>query len=208
MRLTWNSPVILGYVLLCAVVLAAASFVSPLALWYVSLPPSPDFAEPVTWLRLVTHVAGHADFEHFAANAVYLLLLGPLVEARYGSLKLLACLVATAAATGAGLGAFHLGRHPGGERGGLHAHRHVQRDQHTPRRYSLDLFSWSRPFSSGASWPAPAPGTVFRTWGTWWAGAAAPSWPSSWPRAGRLAGRLHPEAREDMTAPELHLPRP
>ncbi len=100
MRLTWNSPVILGYVLLCAVVLAAASFVSPLALWYVSLPPSPDFAEPVTWLRLVTHVAGHADFEHFAANAVYLLLLGPLVEARYGSLKLLACLVATAAATG------------------------------------------------------------------------------------------------------------
>lgn len=100
MRLTFNAPVVLGYVMLCAAVLLAAEFVSPLTLWYVSLPPSPDLSDPATWLRLVTHVAGHADFDHFAANAVYLLLLGPMVEARYGSLTLLACLLATAAATG------------------------------------------------------------------------------------------------------------
>ena len=40
---------------------------------------------PMTYVRLFTHVLGHVDWEHFIGNMMYILLLGPMLEEKYGS---------------------------------------------------------------------------------------------------------------------------
>ena len=44
--------------------------------------------DPLTYLRLVSHVFGHADFSHFSGNFLYILMLGPGVEEKYGTKRL------------------------------------------------------------------------------------------------------------------------
>ena len=39
-------------------------------------------ADPLTWLRLFTHVLGHASWEHYAGNMMLFLLIGPMLEER------------------------------------------------------------------------------------------------------------------------------
>ena len=55
---------------------------------------------PMTYIRLFTHVLGHADWDHFASNYLKILLLGPLIEEKYGSINLLIMILITALATG------------------------------------------------------------------------------------------------------------
>ena len=55
---------------------------------------------PMTYIRLFTHVLGHADWDHFASNYLKILLLGPLIEEKYGSINLLIMILITAFATG------------------------------------------------------------------------------------------------------------
>lgn len=50
--------------------------------------------------RFLTYVFGHVNWAHLAGNATFILLLGPLVEARYGSRHLAFMMTMTALATG------------------------------------------------------------------------------------------------------------
>lgn len=50
--------------------------------------------------RLFTHVLGHSGWEHFIGNMAYILLLGPMLEEKYGSGKILQIIAITAAVTG------------------------------------------------------------------------------------------------------------
>ena len=54
----------------------------------------------MTYVRFFTHVLGHEGWEHFIGNASYLLLLGPMLEEKYGSKTLLEVIGITALATG------------------------------------------------------------------------------------------------------------
>jgi membrane associated rhomboid family serine protease len=56
--------------------------------------------EPLSWLRLFTHVLGHADWNHLISNLSFILLIGPILEVTYGSLSLLGMIAITALATG------------------------------------------------------------------------------------------------------------
>ncbi len=40
---------------------------------------------PMTWIRMFTHIFGHADWSHLIGNMSYLLLLGPMLEEKYSS---------------------------------------------------------------------------------------------------------------------------
>ena len=53
----------------------------------------------MTWIRAFTHIFGHEDWTHFAGNMSYLLLLGPMLEEKYGSATLAAVVAITAVAT-------------------------------------------------------------------------------------------------------------
>ena len=55
---------------------------------------------PLTYLRFFTHVIGHTSWSHFMGNAVYILLLGPMLEEKYGSSALVKVIVIAALITG------------------------------------------------------------------------------------------------------------
>ena len=51
-------------------------------------------------LRLFGHVLGHSNFEHYAGNMMLFLLLGPILENRYGSSTFLEAIGITAVISG------------------------------------------------------------------------------------------------------------
>lgn len=100
LRITLNAPVTLIFVGLCFVVtllgvLSGGAITRGLFCTYFT-----SLADPLFYVRLFTHVFGHGSWSHFAGNAVYLLLLGPLLEEKYGSRCLVEVMVLTAVVTG------------------------------------------------------------------------------------------------------------
>ena len=55
---------------------------------------------PRTYIRLFTHILGHSNFKHFSNNYLMILLLGPLIEEKYGWLNYLIMILLTAFITG------------------------------------------------------------------------------------------------------------
>ena len=55
---------------------------------------------PLTYLRLITHIFGHASWSHFMNNFLYILLIGPMIEEKYGSINLINMILSTAVITG------------------------------------------------------------------------------------------------------------
>ncbi len=103
-RIRYNAPVILTFSLLAALVtILAASLGSRgggvMRLFYV--PGVMDWDNPLAYVRLFTHVLGHASWQHLMANLMIILLIGPLLEEKYGSVQLLEMIAITAGMTGA-----------------------------------------------------------------------------------------------------------
>ena len=55
---------------------------------------------PLSYVRVFGHVLGHANLEHYMNNMLTLLLLGPMLEEKYGSKSILECIGITAVVTG------------------------------------------------------------------------------------------------------------
>ena len=99
-RIKFNSPVVLTFVAICFGVqvlnmLTGGRFTDLLFTTYHS-----SLSNPLTYVRFFTHVAGHAGWEHLIGNMMYILILGPLLEERYGGKKILAVILVTALASG------------------------------------------------------------------------------------------------------------
>jgi len=50
---------------------------------------------PLTYIRLFTHSIGHKNWDHLVSNFLYILLIGPMIEEKYGSLNILAMFLIT-----------------------------------------------------------------------------------------------------------------
>ena len=61
---------------------------------------APSLKDPLFYIRLFGHVLGHAGWEHFLNNMLLLLVVGPPMEEKYGSIPLLKGIVLTALVTG------------------------------------------------------------------------------------------------------------
>lgn len=98
-RITINAPVVLGFLLICflATLLGIVSNGKITSLLFVTYRSS--LKNPLTYLRMFTHVFGHANWAHFIGNASYLLLLGPMLEEKYGSKKIAEVIAITAFVT-------------------------------------------------------------------------------------------------------------
>jgi membrane associated rhomboid family serine protease len=101
MRLHYNSPVVLTFTLIAMLVLAFDPLTnySMIASVFVVIPNS-SFLDPMTWVRIFGHILGHANWEHLLANFAIILLIGPILEEKYGSAKLLLMIMFTAVVTG------------------------------------------------------------------------------------------------------------
>ena len=96
----FNAPVILTFALLSLLALLLGNWTNGAATHqYFSVYRS-SLSDPLTYVRFIGHVLGHADYEHYMGNMLLLLLVGPGLEEKYGSRNLLLTIVITAFATG------------------------------------------------------------------------------------------------------------
>lgn len=99
-KITFNAPVVLGFVCLCFAATLAGILTGGGSTRLLFMTYHSPLTSPMTWLRLFTHVLGHSGWAHFIGNASYLLLLGPMLEEKYGPVKLLWVIGITALVTG------------------------------------------------------------------------------------------------------------
>ena len=99
-KITFNSPVVLGFVFICFVAMVLNYLTAGASNRAVFMTYHSSLAYPMTYVRLFTHVLGHADWDHFIGNMMYILLLGPMLEEKYGSARVLEVIVGTAFVTG------------------------------------------------------------------------------------------------------------
>jgi membrane associated rhomboid family serine protease len=104
MKIKYNSPTVLSYAFLSAIVLVLTQFLfhSLTEMWF-AVPGKGGFdpGKVHSWVTLFTHVVGHASWNHLLSNFAFILLLGPMLETSYGSLPLLVMIAITALVTGA-----------------------------------------------------------------------------------------------------------
>jgi membrane associated rhomboid family serine protease len=62
--------------------------------------PHMEFANPLSYWRLVSHIAGHQSWAHLMGNFAFILLIGPILEEKYGSGRILGMILFTASITG------------------------------------------------------------------------------------------------------------
>jgi membrane associated rhomboid family serine protease len=103
MRIKYNAPTTLTYALVCTLIVTLDQFVlHGLTRAFFTVPGAESFnlLKPLNYLRLITHIAGHADWNHLLGNLAYLLLLGPLLEENYGSFNIFLMIIVTGFVTG------------------------------------------------------------------------------------------------------------
>lgn len=55
---------------------------------------------PLTYIRLFTHILGHENWKHLSNNFLYILLIGPMLEEKYGTYNLFIMILITAGIIG------------------------------------------------------------------------------------------------------------
>ena len=100
LRISYNAPVILTFVLLCFAATVVGLVTGHEATKLVFSVYRSSFADPLTYVRLLGHTLGHSGLDHFVGNAMLLLLLGPMLEEKYGSAMMLKVILFTALFTG------------------------------------------------------------------------------------------------------------
>lgn len=91
LRITYNSPVVLTFTLAAVVV-----YILPNAVrdsWFVARPHLDDIHG---YVGLVTYILGHGNWQHLLSNFMLILLIGPILEERHGSIALLVMILITA----------------------------------------------------------------------------------------------------------------
>lgn len=101
LRIRYNAPVTLSFSLL-AVTALIIDMLSPgeFQLRFFSVGPAMNWTALIDYLRLFTHVLGHASVEHLLGNLALILLLGPILEEKYRSSAMIFMILVTALTTG------------------------------------------------------------------------------------------------------------
>ncbi len=99
-RISYNSPVILTFVLICLIVTIIGMITGDASTALLFSVYKSSLLDPLSYIRIFTHVLGHSGIEHFIGNTMYLLLLGPLLEEKHGSKMLIQVILLTALITG------------------------------------------------------------------------------------------------------------
>ena len=104
LRITYNAPVTLTFALISALILLIDSlFLNNNLIPAIFTAPSNStfhFNQPLDYFRLILHIFGHSDWNHLISNMAFILLLGPMLEERYGSGILSLMMIVTSLVTG------------------------------------------------------------------------------------------------------------
>ncbi|MBE6145783.1 MAG: rhomboid family intramembrane serine protease [Firmicutes bacterium] len=96
----YNSVLILSYFFISLIALILNTFTGGKTnkVLFSSYRSSP--LNPLTYIRFFTHALGHTGWHHFSSNFLTMLLIGPMIEEKYGTINLLIMMVITAGVTG------------------------------------------------------------------------------------------------------------
>ena len=99
-KITFNSPVTLSFTAICFFVMILNYITAGASnrLFFITYHSS--LSSGFTYIRFFTHVLGHSGWQHFIGNMSYILLLGPLLEEKHGSKKIVIVICVTAFVTG------------------------------------------------------------------------------------------------------------
>jgi membrane associated rhomboid family serine protease len=101
LKISFNSPVVLGFTAVCFAALILNTLTGGIANSLFFSVYRASLRDPLTYVRIICHVFGHADWSHFMGNIMLILILGPLLEEKYGSRPMAAVIFITALFTGA-----------------------------------------------------------------------------------------------------------
>ena len=62
--------------------------------------PQMDFSDILSYWGIISHIMGHTDWNHFFNNFSFILLLGPILEQKYGSHTIIWAMLVTSIVTG------------------------------------------------------------------------------------------------------------
>lgn len=100
LQLSFNSPIILGFTIACFVVLILDKLTGGVSTNTCFSVYRSSLLDPLTYIRFFGHILGHAGWEHFMGNMMMILVVGPLLEEKYGSSNILFVILTTALVTG------------------------------------------------------------------------------------------------------------
>lgn len=95
---SYNSKVVLSYFIICFIVLILNKWSKDKINNFLVFRKG-SILNPMNYIRLVASGLCHKDWSHFRNNFVFILLLGPMLEEKYGSMALLEMLVITSIAS-------------------------------------------------------------------------------------------------------------
>ncbi|MBN1524682.1 MAG: rhomboid family intramembrane serine protease [Spirochaetales bacterium] len=101
MKIRYNAPVILTFSIASTAIMGVASIIPEFMGNFVvpgNTYPFNFFSLDV--LRLVSYTVGHGGWEHLFGNISFMLLIGPILEEKYGSARILLMMILTAVASG------------------------------------------------------------------------------------------------------------
>ena len=99
-KLQYNSPVILSFFIISFLSLILSYITSNASTKLLFSVYHSSLTDPFTYFRFVGHILGHANFEHFISNMLLILVIGPTLEEKYGSINLLIGIILTALVSG------------------------------------------------------------------------------------------------------------
>ena len=94
-RITFNSPVVLTFVIISLAAMGANYLTAGLSNKLLFMTYHTSLASPMTYVRFFTHVFGHMGWSHYISNMMYMLLLGPMLEEKYGSRAMIEVILIT-----------------------------------------------------------------------------------------------------------------
>ena len=100
LSISFNSPVVLIFSLICLISLGLGVLTGGRTTTLFFSVYRSSLSDPLTYVRFIGHVFGHAGWDHLISNLMLLLIVGPMLEEKYGSVNLLFVILITAIVTG------------------------------------------------------------------------------------------------------------
>ncbi len=95
LKVTFNSPVILYFVIISSISLLVNYLTMGVSNELLFVTYDSSLTNPLTFVRMFTHVLGHANLEHYLSNMLLFILIGPMLEEKYGSRRIMVVIAFT-----------------------------------------------------------------------------------------------------------------
>lgn len=99
-KIQYNSPVILTFAFISFIALLLGIFTNMFTTRLLFSVYRSSYTDPFSYARIFGHILGHANWQHFINNFLIILLVGPMLEEKYGSKNMLYMILITAVITG------------------------------------------------------------------------------------------------------------